>query len=108
VWYHSRCKVKKGCADARLVEQGGCSIWYDEPQLLRDVKSYLGVVIGGVGPDLEVPVDEFDGKVTYGEKKNKDTEYKRHVDALAPAVADLARLEEAAQLCYWTLRHKKW
>ena len=108
MWYHSRCKVKKGCADARLVKQGGCSIWYDEPQLRRDVKSYLGVVIGGVGPDLEVPVDEFDGKVTYGEKKNKGTEYKRHVDALAPAVADLARLEEAAQLCYWTLRHKKW
>lgn len=110
VWYHSgkRCQGKK-CTDTTLVEKGGCAIWYDEPQLLRDVEAHLGVVIGRVGPDIEVPVDEFDGKVTYGEKKGSSgTEYKGHVDALAPAVADLARLEDAAQSCYLTLRHKGW
>ena len=110
VWYHSgkRCKGKK-CTDTTLVEKGGCCIWYDEPQLLRDVEEHLGVVIGRVGPDIDVPADEFDGKVIYGEKKGSSgTQYKGHVDALKPAVADLARLEEAAQSCYLTLRHKGW
>lgn len=111
VWYCAskrKCPGNK-CTDTRLLEKGGCTIWYDEPQLLRDVESHLGVVIGRVGPDINIPVDEFDGKVTYGEKKGKSgTEYKGHVDALKPAVADLARLEEAAQSCYLTLRHRTW
>lgn len=40
--------------------------------LLGDIEEHLGVTINQVDPDLKVPLDEFDGKVTYGQKK-KDT-----------------------------------
>ena len=96
-------------------------------------------MITRVGTDIAVPVDEFDGKVIYGEKRRSSSEqfllqfalcrypliylsreleatfriihvvtfffavvlaevYRGHVDMLAPAVADLARLEESAQV----------
>ena len=36
VWYHSNCKTKgKGCYDTRLVEEGGCCIWYNELQVIK-------------------------------------------------------------------------
>lgn len=38
-------------------------------QYLADIEEHLGVTIQQVDKDMKVPVDEFDGKVVYGEKK---------------------------------------
>lgn len=103
VWYHSCPGRGKGCHNTRLKEQGGCTIWYDEPQvrlgcplaaasaflrglalfsfwstpawrptpthlplqLLSDIQEHLGVVIPEIDASMEVPVDEFDGKVRW-------------------------------------------
>lgn len=36
VWYHANCNGKsKGCTNTKLVEKGGCAIWYDEPKVGR-------------------------------------------------------------------------
>ena len=101
VWY---CSCGKGlpCKDVRLKQQGGCCIWYSEPQLLRDVEEHLGETIGRVPDSLEVATNEFDGKVVYGEKKTKQSAYKGHVDVLQPALMDLVRLEDTAQV--WSTR----
>ena len=95
VWW---CSCKGGLRNCRgntmLATKGGCSIWYDEPKLLRDIEEHLGVTIPLVEGDMAVPVCEFDGVVTYGEKKSAaGTGYKGHADVLAPSVTELAKLE---------------
>ena len=38
----------------RLTDQGGCCIYYNEPQLLADIEEHLGVTIQQVGLDIKV------------------------------------------------------
>lgn len=38
-------------------------------QYLADIEDHLNVTIAQVGSDIKVPLNEFDGKVTYGEKR---------------------------------------
>lgn len=38
-------------------------------QLLSEIEEHLNCTISQVEPDIKVPVDEFDGKVTYGQKR---------------------------------------
>lgn len=72
VWYHSNCKTRgKGCFNTRLVDDGGCCMWYNETKLLTDVEEHLGVTIDQVASDFRIQVNEFDGKVVYGEKLKK-------------------------------------
>ncbi len=74
---------------------------------------------------MDIPVDEFDGKVTYGEKRKQDglidfivlfqSTYikifllvsisKGHVDTLAPTVQELVALEKRVQTSFFTLRN---
>lgn len=101
VWYHGCPSRGKSCRDTRLTERGGCCIWYDEPRLLADIEDHLGVTITQIGTDMHVPVNEFDGKVTYGERR-RDTGslYANHVDQMAPTVRELASLETQAQTLF--------
>lgn len=97
VWYHKCSNRGKGCSNTNLLETGGCSIWYNELQVtssssarkeiwkfsqcncifcsafqyLADVEDHLDISIPECGSDLNVPVNEFDGKVTYGAKRGK-------------------------------------
>ena len=72
VWYHSNCKPGgKSCFNTALVEQGGCCKWLNETKMLGDVEEHLGVTIDQVGRDFKIQVNEFDGKVVYGEKQIK-------------------------------------
>jgi ATP-dependent RNA helicase DDX1 len=42
VWFH-QCKSRgSGCQDVRLVEKGGCGLWYDEPTYLAAIQKRLG------------------------------------------------------------------
>ena len=74
VWYHGEWCSSRGrnCNNTKLTDNGGCCIWYNEPQYLGDIEEHLGVTIQQVEKDLKIAVDEFDGKVVYGAKR-KDT-----------------------------------
>lgn len=103
VWYHGEwCKSRgKNCYNTRLTSEKGCCIWYNEPQYLADIEEHLGVTIQCVGQDLKVPVNEFDGKVIYGEKRGgSGSNYQTHVEQLAPTVQQLADLETETQNIY--------
>lgn len=101
VWYHVCSNRGKGCYNTRLKEDGGCTIWYNEMQLLSEIEEHLNCTISQVEPDIKVPVDEFDGKVTYGQKRAAGGgNYKGHVDILAPTVQELAALEKEAQTSF--------
>ncbi|XP_077967658.1 ATP-dependent RNA helicase DDX1-like [Styela clava] len=110
VWYHSNCNNRgKGCYNTDLTDRGGCCIWYDEGSLLADVEEHLKITIEQVSQDLEIPVNEFDGKVVYGKKRSSQNKslYQGHADALAPAVKELQELEKSAQTSFLKLAHEK-
>lgn len=74
--------------------------------MLAEVEDHLNITITQVDKNMKVPVNEFDGKVVYGEKlKNKGTGYEGHVEQLKPIVQNLAKLESRAQLEF--LKHMK-
>uniref|UniRef100_A0A8C3HJR4 ATP-dependent RNA helicase n=1 Tax=Chrysemys picta bellii TaxID=8478 RepID=A0A8C3HJR4_CHRPI len=101
VWYHVCSSRGKGCYNTRLKEDGGCTIWYNEMQLLGEIEEHLNCTISQVEPDIKVPVDDFDGKVTYGQRRaTGGGTYKGHVDILAPTVQELAALEKEAQTSF--------
>lgn len=109
VWYHSNCNTRgRGCYNTNLTDYGGCCIWYNEPQLLSDVQEHLDITIDKVSPEMKVPVNEFDGKVSYGKRRtNAGGTYKGHVESLAPAVKELAELEKRAQTSFIEMKYKK-
>ncbi|XP_023221949.1 ATP-dependent RNA helicase DDX1-like [Centruroides sculpturatus] len=104
VWYHSNCSSKgRNCWNTRLTDEGGCCIWYNEPQYLADIEEHLNCTIQQIDVDLKVPLDEFDGKVTYGEKRKQvGSLFETHTAQMAPTVKDLAALEKQAQSIYLT------
>lgn len=58
----------------------------------------MNITIQQVDKDLKVPLNEFDGKVVYGEKRlNRGTGYMDHVKQLEPIVQTLSSLESKAQ-----------
>lgn len=65
---------------------------------MAEIEEHLGCTIQQIGVDIKVPVNEFDGKVTYGQKRLKTgTGYVDHVKSLVPIVDELAELENKAQ-----------
>ncbi|KAH9278967.1 ATP-dependent RNA helicase DDX1 [Echinococcus granulosus] len=107
VWYHANCNSRgRGCFDTRLVSSGGCCIWYDEKQLLGEIEEHLGITIDTVSKDLQVPANEFDGKVVYGQKlKNIAPSYKGHTAVLKEALKELNVMEKRAQISFLNLRY---
>lgn len=100
VWYHGQwCSSRgKNCWNTNLTDVKGCCIWYNEKNLLGEIEEHLNVTIQQVENDMKVPMNDFDGKVTYGEKRNfKGTNYQDHVNQLVPIVKELAELEQKAQ-----------
>ncbi|XP_071268543.1 ATP-dependent RNA helicase DDX1 [Salvelinus alpinus] len=101
VWYHTCANRGRGCHNTRLKDDGGCTIWYNEKELLSDVEEHLKCTITQCEPDIKVPVDDFDGKVTYGKRRAAaGGNYSGHVAALAPTVQELANLEREAQTSF--------
>ncbi|RXM33678.1 ATP-dependent RNA helicase DDX1 [Acipenser ruthenus] len=73
----------------------------EKEKLLGDIEDHLKCTISQTDPDIKVPVDEFDGKVTYGQRRAAGGGlYKGHVDVLAPTVQELAALEKEAQTSF--------
>eukprot|EP00922_Rhytidocystis_sp_ex-Travisia-forbesii_P040895 GHVS01061053.1.p1 GENE.GHVS01061053.1~~GHVS01061053.1.p1 ORF type:complete len:778 (-),score=106.73 GHVS01061053.1:1691-4024(-) len=42
VWYHKCANRGRGCTNTNLVEQGGCTIWYDEPSYQKAIEDRVG------------------------------------------------------------------
>ena len=76
---------------------------------MSEIQDHLGVTIPTVGHSFEVPVNEYDGKVVYGERrKGEGFVYESHTSLLAPSVAELAKLELAAQNTFISSLKGKW
>lgn len=100
VWYHGEWCSSRGrnCWNTNLTDVKGCCMWYNEKMYLAEIEDHLNVTIQQVEKDMKVPINEFDGKVVYGEKlKNTGTGYVDHVNQLKPIVEQLSALECEAQ-----------
>ena len=86
----------------------------------------LGVTISQTDEKLDIPVDEFDGKVIYGERRKQEgvkrfacrsidrdcpfslvSAAKGHVDTLAPTVNELVELEKRVQSSFFALKNSR-
>lgn len=68
---------------------------------MAEIEDYLTITIEHVDKDIKVPVNQFDGKVVYGEKRKKQgSGYQDHVTQLVPVVKRLAELESSAQTAF--------
>jgi len=109
VWYHTCSSRGKECFNTYLKDQGGCAIWYDEKQYLADVEEHLKETISSIQPNMKIPLNEFDGKVTYGEKRRGSGRiFDTHTAELAPSVRELAEMEFKAQTSFLSLQHRDW
>lgn len=50
VWYHKCDNRGRGCTNTRLVDQGGCCIWYDEPSYLAAIEQRVGQALPVMDP----------------------------------------------------------
>ncbi len=108
VWYHTCSSRGKNCENRALKDDGGCCIWYNEMYYLDEIEEHLGCTIDQIPKTLEVPVNEFDGKVVYGEKrKTKANLFKGHVQILEPSVNELLYLEKKTQATYLYMKYNK-
>lgn len=83
--------------------------------MLSEVEEHLGQTVSIVDSDFQVPVDEFDGKVVYGNRRTQGLKqnivfYKNfsgaqfcgHAPQMATSVAHLVDIERSLQLSYLT------
>lgn len=76
---------------------------------MAEIQDHLGVTIPTVGHSFQVPVNEYDGKVVYGERRKEEGFiYEGHTALLAPSVNELAKLELAAQNTFIASLKGKW
>lgn len=103
VWYHGEWCPSRGqrCSNTELTTSKGCCIWYNETQYLAEIEDHLNITIQQVGPEVDIPMNEFDGKVVYGQKKtNNGPAYKNHYDQLLSTINELTKLETKSQYLY--------
>eukprot|EP01132_Coremiostelium_polycephalum_P007819 gene7819-9627_t len=105
VWYHT-CKDynKKSCNNTNLVEDGGCSIWYDEPSLYDTIKESLGPIeLDDTTFRLPGDTGEEHSFGKYLVSKQQQKEYQPHTEELKSRVLELSHLEETIQRNYLSL-----
>ena len=110
VWYHT-CGHKGGvgCTNRKLKERGGCTIWYNEPELLKNIENRLGMEIPNLTSDFNLSESLASSGAIYGENANQD-DYdplaKKHLEELEPMVKELAEIEVLCQNMFLGYREK--
>ena len=99
VWYHSNCNrgMRQGrpCTDTRLVEDGGCCIWYNEPQYLKEIEKRCGEKLEELASNYKYQNAKANAAaVEYGksraEAKMKKSDHIAFIDEHSSLVTNLA------------------
>lgn len=112
VWWHTcKSRGKDGkCVRRDLVSEGGCTIWFNEPEYLREVEKRLDMPIPELDPeDLSLPEELKSLNVAYGELYVENEEALRsafHLDLLAPRLHELVTMEHEAQNMFLRFQHE--
>lgn len=107
VWFHTCGKPKGGvCKRKRLVDDGGCVMWYDESKLLTEIEGRLKGRVEELGSTFKRK-DENAGQVLYGIRIGEEEVFKqtrKHIESLQPAVRELMQMEDDAQASFFALQ----
>ena len=100
VWFHTCNSKGKGgtCNNRKLVDQGGCCIWYDEADLLEKVEERLHNKIEVMDSSYELPSAIAALGASYGEEiRQTGGVANLHLESLGPILKELRGMEEQAQ-----------
>jgi len=98
VWYHMCGNRGQGCNNRSLVENGGCTIWFDETDLLVRVEERIHDSIPEITADFALPTALGSSLTDYGEQIKVDKYVPNyHMEKLAPKVKALAEMEVESQ-----------
>ncbi|CAM9482757.1 unnamed protein product, partial [Sphacelaria rigidula] len=114
VWYHKNCANRgRNCTNRNTLDRGGCTIWYDEPSLLKAVETRIHASIPELGPSPTYALPEslsggsnvgVEYGTSIGERGAATVSgaadralVEAHVQSLRPTVRELAKLEFEAQ-----------
>eukprot|EP01029_Cantina_marsupialis_P030256 TRINITY_DN81069_c0_g1_i1.p1 TRINITY_DN81069_c0_g1~~TRINITY_DN81069_c0_g1_i1.p1 ORF type:complete len:684 (+),score=181.23 TRINITY_DN81069_c0_g1_i1:161-2212(+) len=110
VWYHANCKNRRTCQNRNLLDEGGCTIWYDEPELEKGIMKRLKITekIPRMNlTTLQLPKEVASKK--FGEVSDKwsaMTERTRNqLSNLRPLIDHLTGLEQDVQRSSLLLAH---
>lgn len=114
VWWHN-CKGRGvGCTKRTLLEEGGCTKWQSESDLLRSIEARLHQPLLELGPAFELPEELASLNIVYGEASKSDAgtagvaakRTQSHVDELRASVSELNAMEVQAQDVFLTMKMK--
>lgn len=113
VWYHTCTNKGKGCSNREVTDKGGCTVWFDEYDMLRQVEARLHTesIPHLVPPNFALPpaIKSSLGGAKYGEAVSNQVVNEtvaKHVALLRPAVQELIDLEQRAQTTWLSLRQR--
>lgn len=120
VWYHKCASRGKGCQNRRLVSEGGCVLWLNEPELFRAIETRVGKPLERLDPEALLTAGSSSnsggaraggvggvGGVQYGKPAADAAEASAlmlRLHARAPLVALLSSMEVKSQRAYLALR----
>lgn len=99
VWYHRCSNRGKNCSNRKLIDRGGCTVMYNEGDLLSRIEERLDSKVGDLAPlDYTLPDDLLRTGVVYGESMEEEKYVPNfHLESLRPKVKELAEMEVEAQ-----------
>jgi len=101
-WYHkcNRSDRGRGCRRTQTVDEGGCTIWFDELKMLEDIEVRIQQKVTRLQlselTKVKDKVNELQARIAK-QKNEAAMETAKHVNVLRPAVEELALLEVHAQ-----------
>ena len=107
VWYHT-CKRVRGktntCHNTKLTTEGGCCIWYNEMELMREIEKRVEMQIPTLTPNLGLPMEiNLDGV-----KKGKNAKLielaAKNAETIKQNVEILSELEYQTQASYLEMK----
>lgn len=107
VWYHKCANRGKGCSNRADASKGGCTVWYDETDLLQKVEARLRQPIASMSTSYELPPEIAELGATYGEDaKQVGGVANIHLQLLGPTVVELGNMEISAQNIFLSMQQK--
>lgn len=108
VWFHTCNKAKDGkCKNRKLVDAGGCVLWYSESKLLEEVEARLGGTVEELDGEYKRKGGLDAPPVLYGAMRDDAAMGEAtaaHIELLKPALQELVRMEHDAQTSYFQLQ----
>jgi ATP-dependent RNA helicase DDX1 len=108
VWFHSCNKARDGkCKNRKLMDAGGCILWYNESKLLEEVEARLNGQVEELGVDYKRKGGANAPPVLYGTMRDDvdlGAATAAHIETLKPAVKALVKMEHDAQASFLNLQ----